>query len=222
MRITFVDEGVFPIHSVKLIWQDPYTPAVSMQNIKSDWIAEFDDPLPGSHGYRFMINNLFTINDPTANIYQPDENGKLWSMLVVGNNSHRLYNNEQYEVNINSVNISNDYFEVDSQEQEMFIANTDKQAVIRYGFTNVSGVHTSTALWLSPQGKVSEWAENYIIPTDNRCEYCWFGLNISEVGEEYSGDWSVMLLIDGKYILSNSFVIKREVKKIINCYNLCV
>ena len=213
MRITFVDEGVFPIHSVKLIWQDPFTPAVSMQNIMSDWIAEFDDPSPGSYGYRFMINNLFTINDPTANIYQPDEDGKLWSFIIMDSDKQRLYNNEQYTVNIESVNMSNDFYEDYRREQTEFKSDLDKLAVIKYGFNNITGAHTVSVIWLDPLKRIAGWGESVITPSPTGCIYNWFGLDLSDENVSESGDYNILMFVDGKYITTNKFSVEQNTRQ---------
>ena len=55
---------------------------------------------PGEYKYKFLINNEIRLNDPTANLYYPDENGEVTSILVIGSDRARMVNTQKYEIKL--------------------------------------------------------------------------------------------------------------------------
>lgn len=204
MKITFEepDNGI-QISSVKLLWKDDnISPVLLTKSLLSkEWSVEIKDLPPGRYEYRFLINEDFTLNDPKANMYSPDESQMLWSLLVIDTDGNQLFNNEQYAVHIESIQMNDDYYDDIRDFQSDFSTNLSKQVVIRYNFTKVTGAHTVNVLWVSPDNMVSEWAESILI----KSETIWFGLDFSSLANISSGMWSAHLFIDGEYILKNNF-----------------
>ena len=210
MKFVFIEpEYPLPISSVKLLFRNSNINDVELkkQSFSNQWSVEIGELPCGRYEYRFLINEKFTLNDPSANMFSPDNENKLWSLLAIDENGDRLYNNEQYNVNIESVQVDDDYY--DDVRESMVELTTDKsrQAVLRYEFSRVTGAHAVSILWISPMGNISGWAEETLIDTDDS-EYIWFGLNFADLTDVCSGTWNALLFIDGGYVLKNVFLIQ--------------
>ncbi len=207
MKITFEepDNGI-RISSVKIIWNNDVLPPVMLTKsiFSNEWSVELNDLAPGKYEYRFLINEQFTLNNPKANMYSPDKAQLLWSLLVIDKDGTQLFSNEHNSVHIEAIQMNDDYYDDIRDFQTEFSTDISKQAVIRYTFTRVKGAHTVNVLWISPDNKVSEWAESVLINP----ETIWFGLDFSSLAGISSGMWSVHLFVDGEYILKNDFNVK--------------
>lgn len=202
------------ISSVEIIWNTEGLENIEMHKelLGEKWTAEVNILSKGTYTYRFQINGLFTLNDPNANMFQPDNEGKLWSAILIDEQGRQLFNNEQYSVNIESVQIADDYYDdIDESQYEFSTADT-KHIVTRYEFTNVTGVHTASVIWLNPNGEISAWAEETVLPT-TESNYAWFGLDTINMDINSAGAWSILLFIDGKYVFAHSFTFICETKK---------
>lgn len=223
LKIVF-EEPEFKIQIIKvdILWCDSTMNKIEMRKItKNKWVTEIEELTKGTYTYRFLINGLFTLNDPNANIYEPDNEGKLWSVIVIDDEGRRLFNNEQYRVYINSIQITDDYYEDIDDSVFEFSNDTSKQIVVRYEFTKITGAHTVSALWINSLGNIKAWSEEIIMPTDER-NLVWFGLNIANIYEEESGEWNILLFIDGKYILDHSFLLKCAERKEISSFSVTI
>lgn len=210
MKFVFIEpEYSLPISSVKLLFRNSSIADTELkkQPFSNQWSAEIGEFPCGRYEYRFLINEKFTLNDPSANMFSPDNENKLWSLLAIDENGSRLYNNEQYNVHIESVQVNDDYYD-DVRESIMeFTTGKSRQAVLRYEFSGVTGAHAVSVLWVSPTGNISGWTEETLTDT-NDSEYIWFGLNFADLTDICSGMWSAFLFIDGSCVLKNDFVIK--------------
>ena len=65
----------------------------------------------GEHPYKFLINGELKLNDPSANVYLPDDNEELWSIVKINENDQRLYNNTQYTTHIEKYDIGSSVIE---------------------------------------------------------------------------------------------------------------
>ena len=210
------------IFKVEIIWDNDDTENTEMhKNINGVWSAEINELPKGTYTYRFLINGIFTINDYNANIYEPDDEGKLWSALVIDSEGRRLYNNTQYGVHIEAVQITDDYYEDIDDSIFEFDSSTSKQVVVRYEFAKITGAHTASVLWINPSGRIKAWSEEIIMPSVDK-NLVWFGLDTSNIYEEDSGEWNILLLIDGKYILSHSFSLKYAERKAIPSFSVTI
>ena len=136
-------------------------------------------------------------------------------------NGNRLYNNEQYNVNVESVKLLKDYRETSDEQTLIFSTYDTEHIVARYEFTNVTGVHTASVVWINPNGRISAWAEEMITHTDGS-NYVWFGLNTADMEQSDSGEWRILLFIDGRYVLTNFFNVSCEKKKAIHSFNVII
>ncbi len=210
MKITFNEpDGEFTVSSVQLIWNSDVLPPLVMTKslLSNQWVADIGELSEGRYEYRFLINDRFSLNDPSANMYKLSDK-KLWSLIAIDENGCQLFNNEQYTVNIESIQINNDFYSDEKENQTDFSTDKDEQAVIRYEFTDVTGAHTASVLWLAPDGNVSGWAEEIITDANEENQYVWFSIDFAALSDICSGRWSVLLFIDGQYICRNDFVLK--------------
>lgn len=164
----------------------------------------------GEHKYKFLINNELKLNDPMANIYFPDDNEELWSVIIINENDQRLYNNNQYSVHIDSYNItSNVNNEENFINKKIFNILLDKKVVTRFAFSQITGIHSVTIAWYTPVGELYEFTENNLFnPEENINEQIklWFWIDLEEKKiRSICGDWSVKLFIDGEFILEDKF-----------------
>lgn len=223
MHIVFEEpEFNINIFKVEIIWNNDDAGNIEMhKNINGVWSAETNELLKGTYVYRFLINGIFTLNDYNANIYEPDDEGKLWSALVIDSENRRLYNNTQYSVHIEAVQITDDYYEDIDDSIFEFDSLTSKQVVVRYEFAKITGSHTASVLWINPSGRIKAWSEEIVTPSVDK-NLVWFGLDTSNIYEEDSGEWNILLFIDGKYIFSHSFSLKYAERKAIPCFSVTI
>ena len=143
---------------------DPLKGQMIKENNK--WSFKYDLP-PGEHYYKFLINGELRLNDPTANVYLPDDNEELWSVIMINEQDQRLYNNTQYTTHIEKYNITSNIYE------EEFVVNKknfnmilDKKIVIRLQFTNVTGLHAVTnSMVYTKRSVISNYRKQLIYTT---------------------------------------------------------
>jgi len=212
MEILFeYDENEYlPISTISVIGNfNDYNPQRGkMAKCDNTWKLSYDIE-PGEHRYKFLINNNLKLNDPMANIYLPDENEELWSVIMVNDKNERLYNNTQYTVHIDKYNITsiiND--DLNAVNKKNFNILLDEKVVTRFDFTNVTGLHTVTTAWYSPRGDLFQTTENNLFkPTeDDKPIRMWFWMDLKNNTQKYPyGIWKIKLFIDGEFILEDQF-----------------
>ena len=78
-----------------------------------------------------------------------------------------------------------------------------------FEFKEVTGLHSVTVVWFTPQGKVYEVAEANLFTPEGEEENpikMWFWLDLNEtITSNNYGMWLVKLFIDGQYILEDVF-----------------
>ncbi|AOR22629.1 hypothetical protein [Clostridium taeniosporum] len=204
----YEEKGNLEINSVAVIGSfNNYDPAQgSMIKEGSKWIFKCD-LLEGEHYYKFLINNELKLNDPSANVYLPDDNEELWSVIIINNNNQRLYNNNQYTVHVDSYNVTcNINEEQKAVNKKIFNVLLDKKIVTRFGFTNVSGLHSVTTAWFTPKGELYQVVENNLFATkENEKDpiLMWFWMDLNNSHRSNCGLWTVKLFIDGEFVLED-------------------
>lgn len=198
-----------PVFSARIVWYNNIMPPTEMININGMWQTELLI-YEGSYFYRILINEKILINDYGANMYLPDEYSMLWSVINVNGDGQRLYNNEQYNVNVDSCcicnNCNNDVLPKESTK--VFHLNNDSIVAGCFAFSEVTGIHTISAIWLNPAGNVVDVTENNLFKEDDNA-IIWLCLDLKSKNMRYiNGMWTIKLIIDGKYILEDRFTIK--------------
>lgn len=166
----------------------------------------------GEHKYKFLLNEYIRINDSTANVYLPDEKDELWSVIIISKEDKRLFNNTQYTVNVENYNICNKLNDVVTlKNKKNFNLSNDKKVVTRFEFTEVTGLHSVTAVWYSADGTLFDVSENILFtPEDEKVLpiIMWFWIDLNENNRLYpQGIWTMKLFIDGAFILEDNFII---------------
>lgn len=186
-----------------------------MQLSDGYWQTEIELP-PGEHKYKFFINGEIKLNDPMANMYLPDEKEELWSTIIINEQNQRLYNNEQYTVNLEDYAVTNTVTESPvAVNKKRFDKTVDKQVVIRFEFNNITGLHAVTVVWYDSYGRVYEFGENSLYSDEESTEQSvslWFWIDLDDAEKEcQEGVWTLKLFIDGSYILEDQVTITRVI-----------
>ncbi|WP_350343542.1 hypothetical protein PRVXT_002852 [Proteinivorax tanatarense] len=201
------------INKISIIGElSKYAPENGEMSKKGDnWTLAIDLP-PGEYKYRFLVNDNLSINDPKANIYAPDEEDKLWSVLVINNDKKRLYNNQQYSVHLQSYGVSSVLTkeEINKSKKE-YNAYLDEKIVTRFEFTNITGIHVVTVAWYNPVGELFQYDENNLFKGDKDEVRLWFWLDLkSKRNEIVPGSWKMKLFVNGAFVLEDKFTILKE------------
>ena len=82
---------------------------------KTGNVWNFDLELPfGEYKYKFFINQNLRLNDPEANLYMPDDNEELWSLIIINEEGIRLYSH--CNKLLDEANLKIDKFSKDGKE----------------------------------------------------------------------------------------------------------
>lgn len=181
-----------------------------MMKVENKWIFKCNLP-SGEHPYKFLINNELKLNDPTANIYLPDDSEELWSTIIINEKDQRMYNNTQYTTHIEKYNINSTVTEEENVvNRKKFNYSLDEKVVTRFQFTNVTGLHSVTTAWYTPMGELFQTTENNLFtpPNYNKPIMLWFWMDLRDNTRKYPlGTWTMKLFIDGEFILEDNFTL---------------
>lgn len=212
-RFQFKSTTYLDVKSISIIgsFNEYHEDRNPMTKSEDYWYAEI--PLTsGEHYYKFLINNEFLLNDPEANMYLPHGEDELWSTIIINEQDQRLYNNEQYSLHIDSYAVSSSITPANiGVNKKNFNLTMDKKVVVRFGFTDIKGLHAVTTLWYNPNGKLHDVSENMLFLDETAPDkpvFLWFWLNLEEKEREYpEGMWTVKLFIDGSYIMEDQVML---------------
>lgn len=180
-----------------------------MRKVDGAYVIEVDLS-PGEHHYAFLVNGNLRLNDPTANIYVPDEKDTLWSVVIINENHERLFNNTQYTTHIEEYRLSSLVSKgAIAVHKRQFNRFTDEKAVARFTFLNTTGLHTVTLAWYSPDGRLFQVSENYLVedPANSEAVQLWFWMDLKQETKVAPGLWTLKLFLNGSYILEDKFQI---------------
>lgn len=206
----YEENEYLPIKTISVIGKfNNYNPSEGlMVKENNKWIFKCNLP-SGEHPYKFLINGELKLNDSTANIYFPDDNEELWSIVMINENDQRMYNNAQYTTHIEKYNISSVISEEkDIVNKKSFNMSLDKKIVTRFQFTNVTGLHAVTTVWYTPKGELFQITENNLFtpPNNEGPISLWFWMDLDDNTRNYPlGTWTMKLFIDGEFILEDEF-----------------
>ncbi len=210
INFTYEETEYLPINTISVIGSfNNYEPS-KCKMVKDNNIWSFNCNLPsGEHKYKFLINGELKLNDSTANIYLPDDNEEVWSIVMINDEDQRLYNNTEYTVHIDKYNISSSISEkLPTANKKVFNTLLDKKVVTRFEFINVTGLHTVTTAWYTPKGELFQVVENNLFKPENEdkpiCQ--WFWMDLKNDTQKYpTGTWTMKLFVDGEFILEDEF-----------------
>lgn len=209
VRLTYSEPTDLAIHSLAVIGDfndfDPQKGKIEKQG--KSWI--FSQHLPaGEYVYRFLVNGVLELNDPTANLYYSDEAAKLWSMLVIDQAEKRLYHNTQTTVHIAEYTIHSLMHAQHQTRKKVFKHTLDAKVVTRFSFTKITVIHTVTTAWFAPAGELFQIVERNLFKPAGEKEpiALWFWLDLEDTRRQYpAGVWTIQLFIDGRIVLTDHF-----------------
>ncbi|MCY1713415.1 hypothetical protein [Caproiciproducens galactitolivorans] len=215
VRLEFKNTSYLDVQNVSVILLIQGSEQIKpMQKSEDGWYTQLLLE-PGDSMYKFLINNEIRLNDPSANVYMPDDSEELWSVIVIDDLGFRLYNNEQYEVNVEDYSVTNIVTEIpDVVNRKSFNLTMDKSVVTRFEFNHITGIHAITAVWFNPRGEVHESTENLLYADEKDPEssvFMWFWMQLNEADREYpEGIWTMKLFVDGSYVLEDQYTIVKR------------
>ncbi|PKM93487.1 MAG: hypothetical protein CVU84_15015 [Firmicutes bacterium HGW-Firmicutes-1] len=203
-----------PINEISIIGAfNKFDPkATPLRKEKDGWYVEID-LAKGEHQYKFVINNVLRLNDPTASRYLPDEIGEVWSMADV-NSKRELITSEAkepfYLMNHVITNRKVDFIE-EARYKNNLSLSMDKTVFAGFEFGAITGIHTITAIWFTPQLFMHHIADHVIEVMEgdeNNAAEVWFWIDLEDKTREYPhGIWYVKLLADGEFVMEDKFSI---------------
>lgn len=201
-KIVYEEVKKFPIKTISIIgefndWDKDAN--FFKKNSEGKWEVEIDFP-PGRNLYKLVFNGEMTMNDPTANLYMPNDSKELMSVIVISEDDEkRLYNNEQATVNISQYSLNNYISKNLSTLKRNYIIGPDKKIVLGMAFKDVKGIHAVTAAWYCPDGTLHHFTENILYQPENMEEVkIWFWLDLTP--DLPKGQWQLKIFIDGLFV----------------------
>lgn len=207
---TYIENEAFKIKSISLIgdfnkWDKKAHVFIQVEPHK--WQVEMDVPI-GKHLYQFWINDEMPLNDSEANLYLVDENKELKSVIVINEENQRLYNNEQYHLNVSSYRLSDKVEDLKGPSKRGYVIGIDQDVVLGIGFEDITGVHNLTVAWYSPEDTLYSYTQHYFYdPKDQTEAKLWFKLNIKQGFPK--GIWKAIIFVDGQFIHKDEVLIRR-------------
>lgn len=210
-KLVYTEVESFPISSLSVAgdfngWNKEADPFY--KNEEGTWEAEVEFP-PGQSLYKLVVNGELTLNDPTANLYLLHETGELMSVMLVDEETgERLYNNEEYNVEISAYSLNHYISQRLETVNRSFYLDTHRKAVLGLGFRNITGVHSVTVAWYAPNGELDRFAESVLVQPEEEEAKLWFWLPLEP--DLPTGQWELKVFIDGLFILEDNIYIAAE------------
>jgi len=155
---------------------------------------------PAEYYYKFLIDDKFTMNDPTANMYLPydKEEEKLASVYIINEKGQHMQNTRTYKLHLENYLMSDKILNTFSEKDKKHFENKDEKVLVHFNFTEVEGIHTLSIVWNNPEGKYYHytegilWQEKMTEPVD-----IWFWLDLKK--QMTSGEWYFDIYLNGAF-----------------------
>jgi len=167
----------------------------------------------GEYQYAFIVNSSLRLNDPLANVYAPDEQEKIWSVLKINEQGQRLYNNRTYSVHLQNYHLGTHFDEpVTAADLKKLNLALKTPLVASFLFTQVEGLHTVTLAWYTPEGQLVQWADQYLVEnkTGEPIELAFRCQPTQLLDQPPVGSWTLKMFVDGAFVLEDDFKVVNE------------
>lgn len=177
---------------------------VNMERGEGGWECEMQLP-PGEHLYKFLANGELPLHDPYNNLFEEDGAGNLWSLIIIDENGQRLFNPEQYGINIDEYHLS-------AKEKRNDLGSysnvTEQKITAILRCNNISGLHCITAAWYAPDGSLFEYSDNPVCTENDEDVSVMFWIERdSALQINENGAWKLRIFVDGDLIMEDFFTI---------------
>lgn len=204
-KITYEEVKEVPIQSLSLVGEvNEWNKDANLfkKNDEGIWEIEMEFP-KGKSLYKLVLNDEMTLNDPTANLYFPDAKEELMSVMLIDEETgKRLYNNEQYHLEISAYSLNNYISKRLEVINRNYFLDKDRKVVLGLGFKNITGIHSVTVAWYSPDGRLQRFSENNLMKPEEEEEVkMWFWLPLE--ADLPLGQWQFKVFIDGQFVLED-------------------
>lgn len=179
---------------------------------------------PGKHRYKYLIDNMFRLNDPLANLYIPDDNGEMFSMLIIDGKGDILANTEEYSMNLNRYVLWDKLNDMPAQQGKKTFLESDDKILCHLEFSKITGVHSVSAVWYAPGMNFYHMSESLLwSPEGKESEPVdiTFYLNVRE-NRLPTGRWKVRIYINGGFIFEDDFLLKPVTYSVPSTYSVQV
>lgn len=173
------------------------------------WTTYVELP-PGKHKYKFLIDNIYTLNDPLANLYMPSKKGDMHSLLIIDHKGDVLMNTEQYTMNLDRYVLWDKLEGMPEQQGKKTFLESDEQIICKLQFSQITGVHSVTAVWYAPGMRYYHMSEGLLWTPEgeeNKPVELNFYINIRGSNPPV-GKWKLKLYLNGGFIFDDDFIIK--------------
>ncbi len=200
MNIYYKPMKKLKVNTVEIVWRNNIKQITEMQNNGELWEAKLN-LTKGEYHYRFFINRMVLLNDPSANSYITDDNNMIWSILSIGKDGDKINSSIHNAIILDNYLISNrkiEENEINPVKKNIFNTFMDDMVSFRFDFSDVTGIHTVTLLWCSLYGDIIYVSENNVF-SDYKNIYVWFSVKLENF--HINGNWMIQLYINGENIL---------------------
>ncbi|WPK12120.1 hypothetical protein R6U77_00080 [Lysinibacillus louembei] len=209
--LKYEESPYLPIHSLAVIgdFNDLDATKGVMQKQGNEWYFE-THLISGQYRYKFLINDKLLLNDPYANMYEVDDKEEIWSMLLINHQQERMYDSTEYTIHIHDYGLTEQVLETEQPfYKKVFSMDMDSLVVAQFEFRRVTGAHPVTIIWYAPNKEIMQVSEHLLFTEmENEPVRMWFWLDLhQEDKQKMLGNWKIQLLIDGEYILEDTFAI---------------
>jgi hypothetical protein len=212
-KFTFISQFLFPVNKVALLGDFNNWSAgahILARESENMWSVELE-LVPGTYGYKFLVNDNIRINDPSAHAFTLNECGELVSAVSIGESGAAMpvMGNDNLRLSDFRFTKSFDMDDIKSADNNEYFPGKDQNVVCRFLLEGKNLAHVVSCFWYTPDNSCFSVSENIIMPgkTENiEQRSLWFWINLQD-GGICPGDWTVQIFIDGVMVHQDSFCI---------------
>lgn len=207
VELTYDEAPYFEPKTAGVFFSGKAKEVLPMERKDQQWSFQTDLP-PGEYRYRFLLDGELELTDPHNNLFETDENDQSWSVLLIDEAGQRRYNPVTYTLRLEEYALKSSMAEGSLLKgKKSFLQGKDKLAAARLVFKEVTGLHTVTGVWYTPEGELYQYAENTLYEDEEEESVLWFWLDLESLPEEEQGVWKFCLFVDGDYLMEDLFTI---------------